>query len=353
MRIADWTIRLREDSHPRELMVEITTACNYACPHCFRFSIKDFRTCYMDLKLYREVLNSALDAGVEKITFSGWGEPTAHSDIIEIVEEAKKRGLVVVLNTNGSKLNELSADLVRLGVDEVFVSISLPELSQNTLQGLKHLRTQRILKRAEKPIIKAIYTVTKPSVRGVKEVVERVKELGVREVYFNYYIPYPGGLEELDCLNDSKCREEFNRLLSDTTPKILGAGVRFTHAEATPKFTRACPFAANRALFVRCDGWVTPCPYYSRSWRTKVLGVTRDLSEVLLGRVGEMSITDIWRGKYADMFFRLYFNYLPSCLECPFMEGCRFTSTNEADCWGNTPNCAHCPYLHKLSYCPL
>jgi MoaA/NifB/PqqE/SkfB family radical SAM enzyme len=95
VRIADWTIRLREDSHPRELMVEITTACNYACPHCFRFSIKDFRTCYMDLKLYREVLNSALDAGVEKITFSGWGEPTAHPDIIEIVEG----GILQLLHT--------------------------------------------------------------------------------------------------------------------------------------------------------------------------------------------------------------------------------------------------------------
>ncbi|MEM2021156.1 MAG: radical SAM protein [Zestosphaera sp.] len=353
MKTADWTVVLRRDSHPQELMVEVTTACNYACPHCFRFSIKGFRTCYMDLRLYHDMLDSALEAGVKRVVFSGWGEPTVHPNILEMIGEAKGRGMVIVLNTNGSRLDELSEGLVKLGVDEVFVSISPPELSRDTLQGVKQLRTRRLLKRAEKPVVKAIYTVTKSSVKRVGEVIKCVRELGVRELYFNYYIPYPGGPEGLDCLNDSECRREFNELLSDATPRILGAGVRFTHAETTPKFARSCPFATNRALFVRCDGRVTPCLYYSRSWRTSVFGVTRELREILLGKLGEVSLMNIWRDRYSEMFFRLYFNHLPSCLECPFMNGCGFTSTNEVDCWGNTPNCAHCPYLHKLSYCPL
>ncbi|MEM0014981.1 MAG: radical SAM protein [Zestosphaera sp.] len=353
MRTVDWIIALRGDSHPRELMIEITTACNYICPHCFRFSIKDFRTCYMDLRLYTHVLDSAINAGIGRVVFSGWGEPTVHPNILEMIDEAKGRGLSVAINTNGSRLDELSEELVRLGVDEVFVSINQSELNRDALQGVKQLRMQRILRRAEKPVIKAIYTVTKSSVKGVKEAIKHARELGVRELHFNYYIPYPGGPGELDCLNDGECREEFNKMLSDAAPRILGAGVRFTHAGTTPKFARSCPFASNRALFVRCDGWVAPCLYYSRSWRTRVLGVTRELREVLLGRLGEVSLLNIWRGRYSEMLFRLHFNHLPSCLECPFMEGCGFTSTNEADCWGNTPSCAHCPYMHKLSYCPL
>ncbi len=353
MRTVDWIVVLSNDSRPRELMVEVTTACNYACPHCFRFSIRDFRTCYMDSRLYSQVINSALEAGVRRLVFSGWGEPTVHPNVLEMIDEAKHKEMSVVLNTNGSRLNELSEELVRLGVDEVFVSINSLDLSQDVLKGIRSLRTQRLLRGAEKPLVKAIYTITKSSVKNVREVIKHVNELGVRELYFNYYIPYSGGSEGLDCLNDSKCREEFNELLSDATPKILGAGVRFTHAGTAPKFARSCPFASNRALFVRCDGWATPCLYYSRTWTTTVFGVARKLKEVLLGRLGEVSLLKIWRDVYPEMFFKLYFNHLPSCLECPFMEGCNFTSTNESDCWGNTPNCAHCPYLHKLSYCPL
>lgn len=73
-------------------MVGVTIACNYACSHCFRFSVKDFRTCYMDLGLYHDVLDSALEAGVERVVFSGWGESTVHPNILEMIDEAKGGG---------------------------------------------------------------------------------------------------------------------------------------------------------------------------------------------------------------------------------------------------------------------
>lgn len=349
LRIEDWNLSLHSSSHPRELMVEITTDCNAKCLHCFRFSIPDFKPSYMDEGLFKRLLHLADEAGVERIVFSGWGEPTTHPSLLDFIREIKSRGKSLVLNTNGLNLSDIAKDLVNLSVDEVVVSL----LSLKGVLGIRELRSVRLAERSSKPLVKAIFTITKLNLSEVKSAVSFAKELGIREVYFSYYIPYAGEENDLDSLSEEVYKVGLADPFEDLPSWISGAGVRFAYPGLSPRFARACPFASNRALFVRCDGAVFPCLYFSRSWRTKVLGTLREIREFPLGSLSQDSLMDIWRGKYSEMLFRLTFNYLPSCLECPFKGGCSFTLSNESDCWGGSPNCAHCPYLHRLSHCPL
>ncbi len=97
----NWIVRLREDSRPRTLVLELTTACNYSCIHCFRFAARDFKVTFMDEEFYHKIMKEARDIGVRRIVYIGWGEPTVHPRFMEFLEVAKKLGLRLSLILTG------------------------------------------------------------------------------------------------------------------------------------------------------------------------------------------------------------------------------------------------------------
>lgn len=121
-RIGEWIINLADDSHPRELMVETTTYCNYECIHCFRRMTEE-PLGSMSLETYRRLLETVSRAQVEKLSFSGWGEPLVHPHIMTMLREAKENGFKVLLNTNGALLSEHAKQIVDIEIDELIVSI--------------------------------------------------------------------------------------------------------------------------------------------------------------------------------------------------------------------------------------
>jgi len=358
----DWELSLSPDSHPRTLMVEISTNCNYNCLHCFRNAVPDFKKCNMSYDTLELILRKGMEAGVSKLVLSGWGEPSSNPKMIEMLRTAKELGFTVALNTNGSALEDMAEELVGLGVDEVFVSIDAYDIKlyrdirkpgdlSKVMRGLKKLLELKIEKGSVKPQVNAIFTITKLNVGEVSRSIELTRDLGISEIRFSNYIHYPGGVD-LSCIDDEGCLEKLKGELDLVPLKILEGGVKVVIPNLAPTTYRSCPFFSNRALFIRCDGIVSPCIYYSRNWRTKVLGVERRINEVILGDIKREGLIDIWRKSY-KMFFRLYFLRLPSCLDCNLVNYCLITRSNETDCWGNKPSCSHCPYLHGLSYCPL
>ena len=362
-RYTNWVVRLREDSRPKTLVLELTTACNYSCIHCFRFAARDFKVTFMDKELYHRIVKEAMDIGVGRIVYTGWGEPTVHPRFMEFLEVAKKLGFEVVVNTNGSRLEELAVSFVRLGVDEVYVSIDAFDIKlyssirrfgdlSTVTRGLLTLRKVKTEISSLKPTVKAILTVTKVNVGEISRVLDYAVDTGISEVVISGYIPYIGGDLGLDCLGDEDCRMKFREELSKLSLRILESGIKVTKPLLEPTWTRSCPFASNKALYIRADGLVTPCLYYSRSWATVIRGVKRDIGEVVLGDARRDSLLDIWR-RYSKILLNLDFNNIPSCFNCELQNYCYNTMSNEYDCLGNTPSCSHCPYLHLLSYCPI
>lgn len=364
LRFVDWVIYQSPKSHPEEAAIEVSTTCNFSCLHCFRYAVKGFEERIMDIDLFKATLDNALRAGVKRVVFTGLGEPMLNPYILEMVELSKSSGLSVALNTNGFRLPELAAELVKLSVDEIFVSVDAfdPEVYARIRaggdisvlsEGLNELIRAKLQRGRYRPIVKAIFTVNKLNVGEVGKALDYALRHGISEVIFSYYIHYPAGGADLDCLNDAECRSAFLRELSCALYKQLETGVRYTKPVFPPSTSRACPFASNRALFIRCDGAVAPCIYYSRSWSTKIMGIRREIKEVILGNVEVDELINVWRNCYLSMYFKLYFKYFPSCFDCQLQRYCSLTRSNEADCWGHSPTCAHCPYFHMLSYCPL
>ncbi|MFA6285192.1 MAG: radical SAM protein, partial [Parcubacteria group bacterium] len=106
MRVMDRALKKSSDF----LMLTINEVCNLNCLFC---SAKG-RKKDTDLASAQSLLNQARKG----LIISG-GEPTLSKDLFETIEEAKKRGLTVELQTNGTNLyyDNLTEQLVRAGVD--------------------------------------------------------------------------------------------------------------------------------------------------------------------------------------------------------------------------------------------
>jgi len=96
-------------------LIDLTDACNLACPTCFADSKG---TSYLSM----DQIKAALDGFIEQegvgavVQFSG-GEPTMHPHVIEAVKEAVERPTeVVMINTNGIKMAQ-DEDFVKRLVD--------------------------------------------------------------------------------------------------------------------------------------------------------------------------------------------------------------------------------------------
>lgn len=102
-------------------------ACNFRCSYCR--GLKDY--IYGDRQkkqLSLEEVKRNIDywcenQSLENIRFSG-GEPTLHSNIKEIVDYAKSKGIKrIAISTNGSSKFELYEELIKLGVNDFSISL--------------------------------------------------------------------------------------------------------------------------------------------------------------------------------------------------------------------------------------
>jgi len=109
--------------------------CNYKCGFCFA-GFHDVRrsvlpTGHLTKGKAEDVVRHLAEYGFEKITFAG-GEPTLCPWLGELISLAKNLGMVTMLVTNGSRLNEEVFNSFRPALDWVVLSIDslLPETNR-------------------------------------------------------------------------------------------------------------------------------------------------------------------------------------------------------------------------------
>lgn len=96
---------------PPYLLIEPTSVCNLRCIMCFQvdksFSSNKNMMGFMNLELFKNIINEAKANDCNAVTLASRGEPTLHkqfSELCEILKEAKF--LDLKLNTNATVLNE-------------------------------------------------------------------------------------------------------------------------------------------------------------------------------------------------------------------------------------------------------
>ncbi len=367
LRIHEWNITLDKRSTPRELMVETTMKCNYDCIHCFRRLLIGEELGEMSSKTFDKLLKQSIEARVEKFSFSGWGEPLVHPKIIDFIGKAKSSGIKVLLNTNGSLLEHYSEELFKLNVDEIVVSMDAAEESVYAsirrgghlalvVKGLKQINELKKKYSTTNPILKFQFTINTLNYKQLPKLIKLARELGVIEITVSNIVPLSEEYEKnLACyINCGEDSEEIEKLKHEISLLVLENNVNVILPNFSLRTERLCPFIDKTAAFIRWDGGVSPCIYYAHNWKPVLYGIRREIKAVVFGNINNRHLIDIWRSPdYALFRFRAKFFHMPSCLDCPVQEYCILSRSNDSDCWGGSPTCAHCPYSRDYVRCPL
>lgn len=115
------------------LDIEPTNDCNLICPMCCRTVLGynkagKYQIGYMDMNLFRAIIDQAIELGTLAIRLAWYGEPLLHPNIAEMVAYAKKKGIADVgFNTNAVYLDKNKAlELIAAELDRLVFSIDSP-----------------------------------------------------------------------------------------------------------------------------------------------------------------------------------------------------------------------------------
>ena len=120
---------------PFRLWIEPTNVCNLRCIMCPNSSKRDIEKGYMDMKLFRKIIDEASLFAYD-VNLSHRGESLLHPQLVEMIEYAKSKGLYSRLNTNATLLTEeKSYQLIKSGLD--FISFSFDGFDKETYENIR------------------------------------------------------------------------------------------------------------------------------------------------------------------------------------------------------------------------
>lgn len=297
---------------PRELQVEITGACNLRCRMClvrYRPPVDRVRGSFSADDFYALVDSVP---GLERLTLQGLGEPLLVPHLVDMVEYASLRGITVGFNTNATLLTRQKSErLVGAGVG--WLHVSLDGATAATFEAIRDgARFDRVcrnirdltdvVRRAggEEPEIRLVFVAMRRNVHELPDLVRLAADLGVHDVW----------VQNLShSFDDTDASGQYVEIRSYAEHEALwnasgGAGNRWFDAaraaagelgvdlrlprlepppEARPPGQPGCDWPW-RSSYVAHDGRVQPC--------CMVMGSDR----IELGRLGEQSFDEIWRG---------------------------------------------------------
>jgi hypothetical protein len=136
---------------PLHVDIELTNQCNLACTMCPHGS-DDWNPVkgMMRKETAKSIIDQCVKNGVYSIKLQFRGESSLHKDLVEIVQYAKRKGILEVqMNTNGIPYTGRKIeDLVLAGLDRLIVSIdgATPETYKKIRIGGELVRVERTLR---------------------------------------------------------------------------------------------------------------------------------------------------------------------------------------------------------------
>lgn len=338
---------------PYKIDLALTYACNNDCPHCYnepdRFDLPP-----LDRAGWGSVLDVVASVGVPHVILTG-GEPTMHPDVLGIIADATRRGLVVGMNSNGRRFatGTFAEDARAAGLDHLQVTVEShrPEVHDAMVGAKAWEQTTRGVRRAQDAGLLTITntTLTRANARELDALLDFLAgTLKLRTFAMNAMIHSGGGSANPDTIHP----EELAAILVRVREGAASRGMRFLWYTPT-EYCRLNPVeleigakrcnAGEYSACVEPDGSVLPC----QSYYTSAGNILRDPWE------------SIWNGalftSFRDREDDPRSSWLPEkCHECPDLPlcggGCRIeheaAARGESDGGGGCHSgggCAGCP----------
>jgi len=347
----------------RKLYLEPTTGCNLSCRTCIR-NVWDDPQAQMTADVFSRVMDALPELpALERVVFTGFGEPLSHPRILDMVEEVRSRDLAVSVGSNGLLLERSTArELVRLGVDRLVVSVDgvRPEtysevrgamLSQ-VLDNIRGLNEVKLQLGSLTPALGIEFVVLKSNVAELADLTRLASRLNAARVLVSNVLPYSDEMRS-EILYGYEPRPPFG---AAGWPVRAGAWITWGSLELPNMHwgaERRCRFVQDRALVVGWDGGVAPCYALSHNYSYFAIdGRKKQVSRYTFGNAAEQPLAEIWMSEdYVRFRSEVRCFHFPSCPNCDLRQTCDLRERNEG-CWGWNPSCADCLWAQDIVRCP-
>ena len=302
---------------PRIIFIEATNRCNLHCQTCPRTFFEIEPPCTLSFEAFVHIVEQF--PAMQRALLHGIGEPLINAALPQMIAYLKKRGIEVMINSNGTLLTpHRQAELVNCGLDAYRCSIDAAQAAtfthirghdafQRVTEGVKGLIETKQRLNSDTPAISLWCVVTKENLAELPEVVRLAAHLGVPEVYFQRLVYFAGEKEEQYGL----ARQELAIFGSDGTQQerivgqceALGAemgialhasGARAPrHSLDAARPAQAAPWQDClrpwTAAYVTANGNCLPCciaPF-----------ATQDYESLILGNLFEQPFEQLWNAQ--------------------------------------------------------
>ena len=285
---------------PFLVALNLTRRCNLACAHCYLDA--HARTAATKDELKTEEVKAVLDdiAGLSEetmVVFTG-GEPMVRPDLEELIGHAKSLGLMAVLGTNGTLINEARAERLRdAGVAGIGISVdSLDPEYHDEFRGKSGCWTKAMTAidacRKVGLRFQIHFSVTDDNADELDDMIAFAKSSGAFVLNI-FFLVCTGRGESVTNIS----RDTYERVLRRVTEAAHDETGLMIRAKCAPHFKRmaleldpAWPvtaahgyeaggcLAGTRYCRVTPEGEVTACPYIEES----------------VGNVRDNGIADLW-----------------------------------------------------------
>jgi MoaA/NifB/PqqE/SkfB family radical SAM enzyme len=291
------------------IQIEITSRCQMQCVFCAHRGLPG-EWVYGDLpwELYRDAIAPELHH-FELVYLQGWGEPTLHPHLWDMLNLAQQAGCRTGFTTNGIRLTaDYSERLLDTGID--ILCISLAGASAETHEALRvgspfdhlvtnietlaHLKAQRD---SDRPWLELHFLMTRANIYELPAFVELAARLGADEAVATNltYTPTP----ELDSLHAFGCNSPepaHQELMARAQENARALGMKFRpYPLAKGEPVMGCDARPLETAFINHLGYVTPCVYLG-------LSVKGDITRIFCGQ--QVSVAPVRYGHASQGLMR-------------------------------------------------
>ena len=367
-------VELLPDIHSlSRVYIEPTSRCNLSCRTCIQRTWNEPKGDMSPAVFDKLVKDLRKFAHLESVMLGGFGEPTAHPDIIRMVAGLKKTGARVEMVSNGTLLDDKMADgLIGAGLDRLWISFDgadEPNFERNR-QGARFkavVENSKLLR--GKVELGIAFVVTRSNFSDLGNLGWLAKKTGAAFVSVSNVIPYAPEMENqmvcslamrLGSMSQARGgaavdlpRLDLNDTTKDTLWRLAGGNESISVMGApigTP--VDECRFIRERCSFIRWDGAVSPCMALLHSHVLYFQGAERRNKSFSFGNIAERGFSDIWNSPDYSSFREkvVKFDFSP----CHACGGCSFSGDNKEDCGGNVhpATCGGCLWAQGIIQCP-
>lgn len=346
------------DFTPFLISWNVTKRCNLKCSHCYLDAVElEQGTGELSTHEAKRIIGEIASVNPQAMLILTGGEPLLRDDCMELVQYASIKGLMVVMGTNGTLLDDRTVEkMIRSGVKGVGISLdSITPEYHDKFRGMEGAwkRTTAgmdILKKHGLDFQIQI-TVTKENYSDIPAVIEYSYKKGARAANI-FFLVCTGRGQNITDITPKQYEETLTYLVKaekDYEGKIM------VRARCAPHFLRVAHklnpesqllkgatsgcIAGTGYFRITPEGDVTPCPYMPTN----------------VGNLTKTSLSNIWTTSPAFQSLRNP-KYEGRCKDCDYNEacgGCRARAlAATSNMMGEDPWCEYEPEIKSQKPAP-